>query len=224
MIGHKYKKVLLLFVFSSFFALNSETLANLMGKFQVSRHTTKIDQRRLVGSASRSGECKQNLTSNSIELLVPNLAQAHQTLSKRPSLYFYSRLDKPLRIEFTLVSPPNSEPLVEQTIINQRGIQQIRLPTFVELQKNKIYLWNISIPCNDVTNDYQATLTSGIERVSLSPSKTRQINNSQSNYEKFKIYVDNGIWYETLDYAEKMTRLGYNYPLNQIFSDLRIKK
>lgn len=122
-----------------------------------------------------------------------------------------------------LVSPPNSEPLVEQTIISQRGIQQIRLPTFVELQKNKIYLWNISIPCNDVTNDYQATLTSGIERVSLSPSKTRQIDNSQSNYEKFKIYADNGIWYETLDYAEKMTRLGYNHPLNQIFSDLRIK-
>lgn len=220
---HKHKKALLLFVFSYFFYLNSEALANLVGKFKVSRHATKIDQRRLVGSASRSEPCKQNLTSNAIELLVPEIEIAHQTLSKRPPLYFYSRLNKPLPLEFTLISPPNSEPLVEKTIINQRGLQQIRLPPFVELQENKIYLWNISIPCNDASHDYQATLTSGIERIPLSTSLASQIDNSESNYDKFKIYAAHGIWYETLDSAEKMTKLGYNYPLNQIFSDLRIK-
>jgi hypothetical protein len=177
------------------------TTAGVLGNFQVSKKPTKIDQRRIVGSGTRS-QCQSTANENSIELLVPKEKVAHLTNSPKPSLYYYTREEKTLNLDFTLVDPSKAQPLVETKIVSpKKGINKIDLPNSIQLESKKIYLWNLAVPCKNNPYQYQEVLTSGIERVDPQISQTQSAN--QSILQKIQNYTQNKIWYDSLNLAVK---------------------
>ena len=215
-------KVLSILIFSCFFYFNSGSSASLLEGFKTSKKATKVDQRRSVGSASRSLACEKSTADKSIELLVPRVKVAHQTLSSHPTLYFYSHSDQPVKVKFVLVNPQKTEPLLEQTIlVNQKGIQKIILPPKMSLHEETVYLWNIAIGCSNSNN--QEVLTAGIERVSISSKLANEIKNANSDAQKAQIYAQNGIWYESLDSTINGSSLGYDIDVEDFISTLEKK-
>lgn len=220
----RYKRISFILIFCFFFHLNSESSASLLEGFKTSKKATKVDQRRSVGSGSRSIGCEETIGPESVKLLVPKTKVAHRTLSERPNLYFYSYSDRPTEVSFALVNPQKSTPLFEQTIsINKEGIQKIVLPQRVKLHRKTIYLWNLAIACDNPGNGYQEVLTAGIERVSISLESTNKLKNANSNAQKTQIYSDNGIWYETLDSTIDNHNLDYDEGIKQLLSILEVR-
>ena len=200
----------LLKVFSTILILNCYIFisniasANLLGNFQVSKKTTKVHQRRTIGSGSRSSCVASITTANGIELLVPNLSIAHQTRSPNPSLYLYSRTSQSISITFTLIEPKTPQPLMEKIIpIEKTGITEISLPPDLKLENDRVYMWYVAIPCKNTPQQYQTVLNAGIERVDIHPRIATKLSNSNSNLEKIEIYKANGLWYETIDLVIK---------------------
>ena len=125
---------------------------NLLGSYNPPP-PEKVDQRRTLGSGSRSN-CQSPLVKDSLTLLVPSEAVVHYTSSNNPSLYFYAQTASTVPLIFNLVipEPNNDNPIVEETlVIEQPGIQQIKLPAEVELETNQVYLWQIGLPCGNGT-------------------------------------------------------------------------
>ena len=220
-----FNKVLFLLSFSIFVFFSKESSANMLGDFKMSEQLTKIDQRRTVGSGSRS-QCKQRVLPKSVELLVPNQDVAHQTISSHPSLYLYSHHNQPLNLEFTLINPQEPKPLIKKVVqVNRDGIQKIALPSEIQLQEDTIYIWNIGIPCQNDPSRNQDVLSSGIKRVSLTPKLTHKISQTDSIREKIQIYAQNGIWYEALDLliSNKSQVDCYNDYLNELILSSEIE-
>lgn len=199
-------KVLLLTSSTFVFIPDNNALANLIGNFKVSKKSTKIRQRRTIGSGSRSTVSNENskcvpsiLENDGIELLVPNLSIAHKTSLSNPPLYLFSRVKQPISIVFTLTGQ-YPQPLVEKKVsIDKPGIVKLPVPGNVELKSNRTYLWYVAIPCQNNPHRYQSVLNSGIEKITLEHSVNAKLSNLSSNEEKTKEYSANGLWYETID-------------------------
>lgn len=129
--------------------------AGLLGDYTASSEPKKIEQRRTVGSGSRS-DCESNISKNSVTLLVPEAKVVHQTASSRPSFFLYSTIESSVPFKFTIVNPQVAEPIVEKTFsVSRRGIKQIELPSSTKLKEGTVYLWYVAIPCSNVPRKYQ---------------------------------------------------------------------
>ena len=198
---NKFKQYVLtpLFVSLSIFSftllLETKSWANssLLGNYKVSKKAAKVDQRRSVGSGSRS-RCEPSVEPNSVELLVPEIEVAHRTHSENPSLYVYSERVQS-NIEFTLIDLDSKKTLVNEKVELSSGINLLKLPENVRLEENIIYGWNIAIPCQD-SYSYQTVLNAAIERV---PRMFGKQNRTKSTREQIESYTENGIWYESAD-------------------------
>jgi len=209
----KYTLTIFLSIFSTF--LWSSSWAGILGNIKISKKAIKVDQKRSLNSASRSNHCQQNLDKVSIHLMIPEDKIAHQTISSRPPLYFYTDSEKPFTLRFTLVNPQKAEPLVDKSFeTNQKGIQKIALPPKVKLQEKTIYLWNLAIACED--NYHQEVLSAGIERVNITDNTNLKVKNIQTNTDKIQAYAENGIWYEMLDLAVSDTTLNHEEIVNEV--------
>lgn len=169
-----------------------------IGKFKHSKKATKVDQRRVTGTGTRS-ECQSSVAKDDLELLVPTEKVAHKTLSKSPSLYLYYAADKEINLRFTLVNPKRATTLDAQTIhLNRKGVTEINLSSEVELQENQVYLWNVVIPCSNNPSLNQEVLRAGVEKIPRNQLINRNVNEAKSQRDKVNIYAQNGIWYEAL--------------------------
>ena len=193
---------LLLLTFSSIFAIANKAEANLLGKYQTSfKPARKVEQTRTVGSGSRSN-CESSLQSNSITLLVPEEEVVHLTSNPRPSLFLHSMVASTLPFKFTLVDPQVAQPLVEQTFsVKQPGIKKLSLPESTELERGKVYLWYVAIPCGEDPEKYQEVLGAAIERVPVARSIKTQLQSAETAAQTAAVYAKGGIWYEALEFA-----------------------
>lgn len=181
-------------ILCSAFIVSHNSQAGLLGDYKVSKKATKVDQRRVVGSGSRSA-CEPSVKPKSIELIVPDVAVAHFTMSNRPPLYVYSSTNKQVKARFTLVDITSYETLVDREIYLKQGLKKIELPLPISLTDSKVYIWNVAIPCKNATDGYQTVLSAGIEKIIIPP----QLDDNLSNSERIKYYDDNSIWYETVE-------------------------
>lgn len=182
-----------------FWTLSAE--AGLLGNYTSSSQPIKVEQRRTMGSGSRSN-CKSNLPERSISLLVPEAEVVHQTSSPAPALFLHSQVASTLPFKFTLVDPQVAEPIVQQTFsISQPGIKQLELPKSTELQEGKVYLWYVAIPCQQDSQQHQEVLGAAIERVPVPAEVTKQLQLVDTDEEIAAAYASHGIWYEALEFA-----------------------
>lgn len=181
-------------------------LAQLLGNYRATS-TRKVDQKRTVGSGSRSPECQTSWKEDSLTLLIPEPEIVHKTTSDRPTFYFNARSTSPEPLIFNLISPEASSkgiPLVEkQVVVNQSGINKISLPLSVALEEGKLYLWQIGFPCEDETRSVAKVVKGAVIKVKLSDRAVQNIANTNSLEDKAKIYASSGIWYEALQLAEE---------------------
>ena len=96
-----------------------------------------IEQRRTLGSGTRS-QCEITFPPSSITLLVPNTKVAHKTASSQPSFYVQTKVGNKTPLNFTLVDPKVSKPVVESVItVSKPGIKKIELPNQTKLEQKK---------------------------------------------------------------------------------------
>jgi hypothetical protein len=194
-------KISLLLIFSPVFLFISQARAGLLGEYVASPSARVIDQRRTIGSGSRS-DCDSNLPDNSVSLLVPEAGVVHRTSKDRPSLFLNSKIDSKVPFKFTLVNPEVAKPIVEKTMaISSPGIKEIKLPESTKLSQGKTYLWYVAIPCSNNPQEYQQVLRAGIEKVSLSTKVLNRLQLANTPAETASIYAANGIWYDALNSA-----------------------
>ncbi len=186
---------------STLVGLQTPLMANLLGDYVVSDNPKPIDQRRSLGSGSRSN-CQSQLSKGDVDLLVPQAKVVHNTSKKSPSLYFSSQIQQPISYIFTLVEPQSSQTLIEQERkLTKPGIEEIKLPEKLTLQEGKTYLWYVAFPCQNNPELYYDVLGAAIERIPLNEDEKMKLSIAQSTEEKAKIYASNGFWYEALKYA-----------------------
>lgn len=201
MFHQKLLLTLLLLIFSqaSLFILKAQ--AGLLGNYKPSSEPIEVEQRRTVGSGSRSS-CKSNLPPSSIALIVPEAKVVHKTSSPTPSLFLRSTVASTLPFKFILVDPSVDQSIVEKTFsIEQPGIKQIELPSSTKLEVGKVYLWYVAIPCQRDPKQYQEILTSAIVRVPASTEMTRQLQQAGTISSKAVVYARAGFWYEAVELA-----------------------
>ena len=181
-----------------FWAFKAE--AGLLGNYTPSNNPIEVEQRRTVGSGSRSN-CQSDLSKDALTLLVPEANVVHHTSSPTPPLFLHSKVASALPLKFTLVDPQVAEPIVEQSFsVSQPGIKQLELPPSTNLEEGKVYLWYVAIPCQDSPEDYEV-LGAAIKRVPMNAKVRQQLRNSNNKGETAAVYATNGIWYEALSLA-----------------------
>ncbi|MEM7590593.1 MAG: DUF928 domain-containing protein [Cyanobacteria bacterium P01_A01_bin.83] len=192
---------LLLLIFSQIFLWAVRAEAGLLGNYTPSSNPTKVEQRRTVGSGSRSN-CKSDLPKNSLTLLVPEANVVHHTSSPAPPLFLHSKVASSLPLKFTLVNPQVAEPVVEQTFsVSQPGVKQLQLPKSTNLKEGTVYLWYVAIPCHQDSQEYYEVLGAAVKRVPLEAKVRQQLEKSNTKEETAAVYATNGIWYEALSFA-----------------------
>ena len=204
-----YKKhttliVSFLALLTGFFSLQGQntTLANLLGDYIPEDNPKKIEQRRSVGSGSRS-TCTSSLDVDSISLLVPNAEVVHQTASSRPNFYLFSNASYSSPLLFTLVDPESAKTIFKKDFQIGYGFKDITLPESISLKSGKVYLWYVAIPCENNPEQHYEVLSAAVEKVAL-PKKAEYLSTQSSdNREIATIYASNGIWYDALSYAMK---------------------
>lgn len=184
-----------------FIPLNQISARNLLGGYTASPDAKKVDQRRSVAGGSRS-DCQSTLVKDSVTLLVPEEEVVHNTASSSPTFFFETKLPSDRPWKFTLVAPDEIEPLTESVLLaKQPGVYQINLPSEVQLEPNKTYLWNIAIPCSNDPENYREVLSSAVEYTPTDDELVYRLKQADSTREKASIYASSGIWYDALKMA-----------------------
>ena len=193
-------KILLLTVSQFFFgALKAQ--AGLLGNYVPSANPIEVEQRRTVGSGSRSN-CQSDLSKSALTLLVPKANVVHQTSSPTPPLFLHSKVASSLPLKFTLVDPQVAEPVVEQSFsVSQPGIKQLELPPSTNLEEGKVYLWYVAIPCQQDSQEDYEVLGAAIKRVPMNAKVRQELQKSNTKEQTAAVYATNGIWYEALSLA-----------------------
>lgn len=228
----KAKTILFFAITSYFFSFELIAKADLFGDY-VQYDAREVEQRRTVGSGSRSNSCQSNMNENSVSLLVPDREVIHHTSQKRPSFFIKTnKVSSTMPFKFTLVNPKTGKTLVEKDfLVSQNGIDRIELPKTTQLEYNKTYLWHIAIPCTEELNKYQEVLGAAIERRQPSKKLEIQLQKSENQLQTAAIYAENGFWYDAVElavqeenrsYSQSGRKLnGFNY-LNQLLDSANI--
>ena len=196
---------------------------SLLGRYTSSPTAKKVYQRRNAVGGSRS-DCQSPLAKNSLTLLVPEEKVVHQTATNHPSFLFYAQAASTIPLEFTLVDPDVTEPLVEEPLyVKQQGYHQVTLPESVKLEPNQTYLWHIAIPCANDPENFWSVLAAAVEYVPLSAKITQKLQHTDADLEKAQIYASNGIWYDAIDFANRArSELKSSTYWQQLLSDINI--
>lgn len=195
------KTILIFTITSGFFSFAFRVRADLFGDY-VYRDTQEVEQRRTVGSGSRSG-CQSNIDENSVSLLVPEREVVHQTSLERPTLFIITdRAFRSMPFKFTLVNPQTTETLVEKDfLVSSNGIKEIELPEATQLKYNEIYLWYVAIPCVNKPTEYREVLGAAIKRTQPDKQLKTQLQQAKTELQTAAIYAENGFWYDALELA-----------------------
>jgi hypothetical protein len=122
------------------------------------------------------------------------------TVSEQPSLYWFISAETSLPIEFSIVDPNATEPLLETRLPSpaRRGLHRIRLADHpVKLEPGVAYRWSVTV-VPDPNRRSRDILASGtIERVEPSQALAARAQSARKDDLPF-IYAEEGIWYDAL--------------------------
>jgi uncharacterized protein DUF928 len=130
------------------------------------------------------------------------LAPDHKalTVSEQPTLYWYISGDTSLPVEFAVVDPNATEPLLEKTLPSPvaRGIHRINLAEYgVKLAPNVAYRWSVTV-VPDANRRSRDILSSGlVERVATPAELTAKLTSAPKD-QLPAIYAEAGLWYDAL--------------------------
>ena len=199
------KILILLSVCLLSFTITVATAHNFTGNYNPPPDAEEVDQHTTVGSGSRSG-CSSLLPEGSLSMLLPKQEIAHQTISSNPFIYILVKEASPVPLETNLVIP---EPYVKNPIfkksliIDKPGIYKIEVPPSVQLESDKIHLWQIGIPCSNNTAKLNQVLRGAIKRVHINKELAYQLSLAKTPIAKAKAYAEAGIWYDALDSTQE---------------------
>ncbi len=199
------KVLILLSVCLLSFTITVATGHNFTGNYNPPTDAEEVDQNTTVSSGSRS-TCPSVLPEGSLAMLLPKQEIAHQTISGNPSLYVYAKQASPVPLETNLIIPEAyvENPLFKKSLtIEKPGIYKIEVPPSLELEYDKIHLWQIGIPCSNNTGKLNQVLRGAIKRVHISKELAYQLSLASTPLAKAKAYAESGIWYDALDSAQE---------------------
>ena len=130
------------------------------------------------------------------------LAPDHKalTISEQPTLFWYISGDTSLPVEFAVVDPNGTEPLLEKAlpVPVTKGIHKISLADYgVKLAPNVAYRWSVTV-VPDANRRSRDILSSGIvERVATPSELTVKLSNAPKD-QLPAIYAEAGLWYDAL--------------------------
>jgi hypothetical protein len=165
------------------------------------RRPPKVDST-VGGSRGCPGE-ENNI---SAVLLAPNTFVG-KTTSVNPTLsWFTSKPDEmDLRLyEFGIDDKIKPVKIGEKDNISEigGGIYKFKLPQSKVLEKNKQYLWRVSVKCNDGSYSMQKAEFEVIQK----PQKLQtELSNVKDSSQKAQIYAANELWYEAFEESLKVS-------------------
>ena len=198
-------------------------------------HSAEVDQgykpptsrgrlQRSEGSGSRGG-CSYSLPVN-LNLLTP---QDHipATVSPHPTFLWRISGQMPVTIEFVLVEPGVTQPLLKQRLeIERPGIVQLKLPSSSSpLEVGKEYRWTVSAICNENRPSENLYAFAWIERVPSSTELERKLKSASTQQEVALAYASSSVWYDALSILydnlqnssqQQLTSNGFWQLLNQV--------
>lgn len=191
---------LLFFFFTLLLPFKAEA-SDLLNDYVPRNPQREIDQRRTSGSGLGYG-CGNIFPRKSLTLLVPEEEVVYYTTKDNPSFYLYAQAASTVPLKFNLVIPePNvNNPIAEKTlVIEQPGLHEIKLPADVKLETDRIYFWQIGIPCKDNPQKMAQVLRAAVKRIPVSVQLTERLKSTDMFLKKAKFYAEEGIWYDALD-------------------------
>ncbi len=160
----------------------------------------KTNTRQSQGSGSRG--CDQSLPVDLVTLLIPSKEYVGQTTSGHPTFFWHLSQPVSVPIEFSLVEPGVTKPLLVQPIdASEAGVIQVEFPKDrPELQPGKVYGWSVTLVCNPRRPSANPYYYSWIERVPTSPTLEEQLRTatSETPQQQALIYAQAGSWYDAL--------------------------
>jgi Domain of Unknown Function (DUF928) len=122
------------------------------------------------------------------------------TVSEQPTLYWYISGDTTLPVEFTIIDPNGTEPLLEKAVPSPitRGVHRISLADYgVKLAPNIAYRWSVTV-VPDANRRSRDILSSGVvERVATPAELAEKVAKAPKEQLPF-IYAEAGMWYDAL--------------------------
>lgn len=122
------------------------------------------------------------------------------TVSEQPSLYWFISADTSLPVEFAIIDPNGTDPLLEIALASpvKRGVHRIRLGDHgVKLAPGIAYRWSVTV-IPDSNRRSRDILASGVvERMAPPAELASQITAANMDRLPF-IYAEAGIWYDAL--------------------------
>lgn len=94
------------------------------------------------------------------------------------------------------LSKPISIPLSSLIQSNVPGVYGAQIPTLLEL--NRAYQWYLSLICDEKRPSHNPSISAWIEYVELSSKAEEEFQLAESEADRAKVYLDDGIWHDTL--------------------------
>ena len=179
-------------------AINSPALADIPASSMAFRYIPprRGIPKRTQGSGSRG--CPQSIPV-SLNLLVPN-DHVGQTVSGRPTFFWYVSEPTSVPVEFALVESGVTQPLFVQQMEPQKaGIVKLAIPENVaELVPGRKYRWSVTLICNEERPSSDIFIQSWVKRVPATAELAQQLATVVSDRDRATIYARAGLWYDAL--------------------------
>ncbi|MBD3558171.1 DUF928 domain-containing protein [Planktothrix sp. FACHB-1355] len=177
-------------------ASGNELIANAAEVKQYVPPSGRERLQRTEGSGSRG--CTNSIPV-SLKLLTPSDHIA-QTVSGRPTFFWYISNPTNVPMEFSLVEPGMTQPIFQQQLkVDKAGIVKVELPANVsELAVSKQYRWTVALVCSQKRPSENIYARAWIERVSASPELNQKLAAATSDRDRALIYARSGIWQDAI--------------------------
>jgi hypothetical protein len=122
------------------------------------------------------------------------------TITPNPAIYVYVDPNPGKQAKFMLVDEDEKDIYQKNfSLPEQAGILKISLPKSVKLAANKTYMWQLRVICDGKARDKDQFVEGMIKPQALSSDKKTAIQQQKQPLEQVKLYVQNGIWAETVE-------------------------
>jgi hypothetical protein len=158
---------------------------------------------RREGGGTRGPQCP------STTALIPKSTMGRTVLAKPTFLYDLSTaIDKKVEFELTDESENSIYKTSLRMITKAPGIVSVNLPAanVASLESGKNYHWYFTIKCDPDDNAADIMVSGWINRVSMTPALTSQLDGAKSERDRLSIYAQESLWYEYLSTLASLRR------------------
>lgn len=129
------------------------------------------------------------------------------TTQERPSLYWYISKPTSLPVEFTIMDPETTQPMLEVRLPSpaQAGIHAVRLAEYgVRLAPDVVYRWYVAVVPDGARRSRDILAGGTIQRIQPSADVATKLNGARPE-DLPSIYAEAGGWYDALAAMSDLT-------------------